>query len=188
MSRTYLDPIREALAVRALRDHVEALTPDGDERLLIDCIEGETSFLEMVDRLLEQIAEAQGDAKKVAERIDALEARQARYVRRADETRRLLERAMAVAELPKIERPTGTLSLRAGPPRVEVTDEAAIPAHYWKQPPKTLDKAALRDDLKARRKALEALPVGAPVPADLPPPVPGATLSNGAPSLSIRVA
>lgn len=170
MKRPYLDPMREALAVAALKDHLAALAADGDEVLLRDAIEGETSFGEAVDMVLRQIRGATSFAEACASEAAAINARKARFELRAERLRAGLERAFAVADLAKLERPGGTVSLRVGVQKVEVTDENLIPAPYWKQPPKVLDRAALRDHLKAGQV------------------VTGATLSNGAPVLTIRVA
>ena len=64
--------------------------------------------------------------------------------------------------------PTATLSVRAGTAKVEITDEKIIPAIYWNRPAPILDKRAVSDALKAGEA------------------IPGAVLSNAAPSLSVR--
>jgi len=58
--------------------------------------------------------------------------------------------------------------MRASPPRVEITDEAAIPAVFKVQPPPTVDKRAIAAALKSGE------------------PVPGVSLSNQPPSLAVK--
>lgn len=182
MARTpYFDPRREALAVAALRQHLTDIGVGEDPELLMDCIEGETSFNEMVDHLLGKISETTALRNALSDLISELEARERRFAARESKARRWLEEALTLAELPKIERPGATVSLRAGIPKVEVVDEALIPDRYWKFPPRVLDKRLLGDDLKDRRNA------NADRSRDPLPNIPGATLSNGPPVLSIRV-
>lgn len=184
-----IDPMKHAIAAKSLRDSIQALDGE-DEILLLDTIEGETGLFEAVDALLNRMLDNRARATGLDSVIADLTERKRRFERRVDTDRALIEQAMGVAELPKLERPIATLSLAKRAPGVEVTDEAAIPAEFWKTGNPTLDKKALGAALKARAEALEALPsdpgereaaMGA-----LPPEIPGATLSNGAPSLSAR--
>lgn len=166
--KNYIDPLKEAQAAAALRESLRQLGEGDDHTLLLDSIEGETSLLEAIDKLLLGIAEAEGLARGVRGAIAELEAREARFEKRAEAGRAVIEQAMMVAELPKLERPTGTLSLVARGPKVEVTEEAEIPAEFWKTGDPRLDKKSLLAALKEGRA------------------VPGACLSNAAPSLTIR--
>lgn len=61
-----------------------------------------------------------------------------------------------------------TASVSRGRAAVAITDEAAIPPHLMRQPPPAPDKAAIAKLLKEGK------------------PVPGASLGNAAPTLSIR--
>lgn len=165
-----LDPIKEALAVAALQESLRQLGAEGDEALLMNSIEGETSLLEAIDRLLLTIAEAAGLAQGAHAAAQGLSARAERLEKRADAARAVIEQALMIAELEKLERPTATLSLVRRPPKLEITEEADIPADYWKLGDPKLDKKALLAALKDGRG------------------VPGACLSNSAPSLTIRSA
>lgn len=167
---SHLDPIKEAKAVQTLRESLRQLGEADDETLLLDSIEGETSLIEAVDKLLLGIAEDQGleaGARKAAAEI---EARAARFARRSEAARSLIEQALMVADLDKLERPTATLSLVRRAPKVEIVEESEIPAEFWKTGDPRLDKKALAAALKD----------GASVP--------GACLSNCPPSLTIRTA
>lgn len=165
MSR--IDPIREAQAVASLRASIAAL--DADDGLLIDTIEGETSLFEAMDKIMARMTEDKALVVGIDQIIADLTTRKTRVETRIEHDRALIEQAMMTADLDKIERPAGTLSLTKRAPKLVVTDEADIPADFWKAGKPTLDKKALA----------EALKDGATVA--------GAVLSNSAPSLTIRV-
>jgi len=139
-----------------------------DPVLMLDMIEGETSLLEAIDKLLVGIAETQGLEAGARSAAAAIVARAERFAKRAEEARGLIEQALAVAELDKLERPAATLSLVRRAPKVEIAEEAEIPAEFWKPGDPRLDKKALLTALKEGRA------------------VPGAALSNCPPSLTIR--
>lgn len=163
--RTWLDPIKEAKAVAALRATIADL--NGDDELLADTIEGETSLFEVIDSLLLRMADSRVQIDGAAVVIGDLESRQARFKARLDTDRAMIEQAMMIAELTTVERPVATLSLANRPPKVMIETEADIPAEFWKAAEPTLDRKALLAALKERS-------------------IPGATLSNQAPSLTVR--
>lgn len=164
----WLDPIKEAKAVASLRESLRQMGLEDDETLIADSIEGETSLYEAVDKLLLSIAEAEGLAKGARQAAADIDHRAERFDKRAEAGRAIIEQALMVAELEKIERPAATLFLARRAPKLELTDEADIPAEFWKTGDPTLDRKALAAALKGGR------------------PVPGACLSNCAPSLTVR--
>lgn len=187
------DPIREAKAAAALRESLAA-TAGGDGELLVDMIEGETSLFETIDALLVSIHADTGIVSGISGMQEALESRKTRFQSRIERARALIEQALMIAEIDApVERAGGTLTLAKRAPSLVVTDEAEIPSGYWKAGKPTLDKTALTADLreaaKARAAALEIEDAAARAAALalLTDPVPGATLSNAAPSLTIRV-
>lgn len=156
---------REAEAARNLLAQINA---DGDDDLAHDMIEGETSLLEAIDRALDEIDECdvvivgcKTKEAQMAERRGRAEARQERL-------RALIEQAMLTCELRTAKRPTATLTVRDVPPKPIYSDEAAIPARFWKQPDPVLDKKAITEAVKNGEE------------------VPGVTMSNGSTSLTIR--
>jgi hypothetical protein len=191
-----LDPTKEAQAVAALKESLRALGEGDDEALLLDSIEGETSFYEVVDAILDCIGDDDAMADAIDARIGALKARKERFTKRIETNKALLEQAFITADLPKIERPAATLYLSNRAPKVIIETESDIPARFWKPADPVLDKKALGEALKARREAIEALPTEPGEARDLAlaelaekfPDIPGATLSNGTRSLSIRTA
>ena len=164
---SYIDPIKEAQAVASLRESIAAL--DADDALLMDTIEGETSLLEAMDKIMFRMTEDKALAAGIEQIIADLTSRKTRVETRLEHDRALIEQAMMTADLDKIERPAGTLSLTKRAAKLVITDEADIPGDFWKPGKPTLDKKALT----------EALKDGATVA--------GAVLSNSAPSLTIRV-
>lgn len=167
--KSYVDPIKEAEAIRSLRQALECIGEGEDAQLLLDMIEGETSFCEAIDRLLLAVVEDEALQQGALQAADALKVRAGRLTQRAEITRGLIEQAMLAADLPKLERPSATLSMVHRPPKLEVAEEAEIPAEFWKLGDPKLDKKMLLAALKAGRT------------------IPGACLSNSAPSLTIRM-
>lgn len=159
---------RQALAAKNLRESIVQLA-QGDEDMILDMTEGETSLFECIDTLLEQNthdgALIEGTAKVMAD----LDARAARVQKRVDTRRALIEQAMLTAEIKKLERPTATLTMANRAASLRIDSEADIPAEFWVAAAPKLDRKALSAALKEGR------------------PVTGAALSNAAPSLTVRV-
>jgi len=159
---------REAEAAKAIRESLAKLG-ETDPDLLLDMTEGETSLFECIDALLLRMAADKAMIVGTESVISDLESRKRRVERRTEFDRGLIEQAMAIAELPKIERPAATLSLAARAPSLRIESEPDIPAEFWTAGAPTLERKALTDALKSGR------------------PIPGAALSNAAPSLTVRV-
>lgn len=187
---SYLDPIKEAQAVTAIRLGLAAIGEADDDALLTDTIEGQTQLFEVVDIVLERMLSAEVMIEGIEAVEKKLSARKVRYEQRIKSDRALIEQAMTIADLTKIERATATLSLANRPPSLNITEESDIPAEFWKPGDPSLDRKGLTAALKAREKALNALPEDpderAAAIAALSPEIPGACLSNGAPSITIR--
>ena len=158
---------RETEAVRALKASIGSLA-EQDPDLLADMIEGETGLFECFDAMLAANAQDAAFAEACSRAADDMKARAARFEARIGARRALIEQAMMVAEVTKVERPLATLSLATRAPAVLITEEPEIPARFWKAGKPTLDRKAIGDALKAGE------------------PVPGACLTNQAPSLTIR--
>lgn len=157
---------REALAARNLRESLGQLADDED--LALDMIEGETSLVECIDKLLEQNTADRALVEGIAKVMSELDGRGARVERRIDMRRALIEQAMMTAEIKKLERPTATLTMANRRPSLRIDDEASIPAEFWTAGAPKLDRKALTAALAER-------------------PVAGAALSNAAPSLTVRI-
>jgi len=138
-----------------------------DEVLRADMIEGETEAFEFLSRLVRHIGETTAFAEGLAGYRNDLGLRIDRLSRREDALRALAFKIMQTADLPKAELPEATLSIRRGNPKVIITDETVVPDEYCRfkrEPNKSVIKAALETGEH----------------------IPGATLSNAEPSLTIR--
>lgn len=140
-----------------------------DAELIATTIEGETDLTEVASKALCRILELNGMMDGIAGMIASLKDRGERLEKQRDNLRSLLGVAMEVGCLKRLETPLATASLRAVPPKAEIINEAVIPARFWKKQEPKLDKKAVLDALKAKE------------------PVPGATLSNGGMTVSIKV-
>lgn len=157
----------ETEAAQRLKEKLIA-TYGEDEDLIRDMVEGETSLREAIGHAALELAAVEGEKEGIEIALAKLKARLTRYCERAQGIRDAIQVAMETAELTSLKTPAATLFMRASPPRLEVTEEAAIPAVFFKQPPPVLDKKAVSDALKAKQD------------------VPGAVLSNQPPALSVR--
>jgi len=189
---------RQTEAVKALRADLAAAGAGDDEDLALDAIEGETGFLEAVAAVLLSIDEDAVLLAGIKARKEELTERERRIKAGVERKRAMIERAMTIAETPKLTLPIATLSLARRPPGLAVIDEAMIPATFWRTPvppPPELDRTALTERLRERAKAVaEAL--GNDDPAERAkalaaanaahPPIAGVDLDNGSVSLTVR--
>ena len=185
---------RETEAAKLLIAGLRETIGEEDMALLADTLEGETNLFEAIDTALAEIDETEALVSGLKEKENQFFSRRRAMEERLKRFRALIEQAMAVAEQMKLRRPTATLTLRTLPPDVVVLQESDIPSEFFvpqPPPPPKLDKAALRNALRARQAQIEAVAnladpearkqALAPFPA-----IPGATLNNGSLSLQIR--
>jgi hypothetical protein len=133
-----------------------------------DTIEGETGLHEAIASVVALMREDEILMLGITEMLTSLEARRHRLEERAKRCRAAIEQAMNIGELTRLDLPEASLTLKRVPPGVEITDEAKIPAEFWKAQDPKLDKAALKAALKDGRA------------------VDGATLGNGGITVQIR--
>lgn len=155
----------EAICARIRHDFPEL---EDDEVLRLDTLDGETDAKALLRRLVERMADVDAMACGLEGYIEDIQKRKARFVRRVDYHRALIDRVLEALDVPKVELDIATLSRRPSPARVVIANEEAIPAEFWRvtrSPDKNAIKAALKDGTT----------------------IPGAFLSNGEPSLTIRM-
>lgn len=140
-----------------------------DAQLILDTIEGETDLAEACVAVLEECNEDEILIKGLAVHIADLTTRKGRMEKSVETRRNIILMAMEKAGLGTIRSPLGTMSARPTPPKAVIADEALIPAKFWKPSDPKLDRAALVDALKSGEQ------------------IPGASLSNGGVTLSVRV-
>lgn len=132
-------------------------------------VESETNLQEAMHAALKRLAELNGLMNGIVGMIANLKDRGERLEKQRDTIRELLCVAMETAGQKKLETPLGTVSLRAVPPKAEIIDEALIPSRFWKPQDPKLDRKAVLDALKAKEA------------------IPGATLSNGGMTISVKL-
>lgn len=140
----------------------------GDEDAADIAIESETNLKEAIATGTRRILELDGMVAGIGAMLATLKERSDRLDRQRVTLRTAINVAMEAAGMKKVELAEATLSLRPVPPSVQIIDESAIPSRFMKPQPPKLDKRAMLDALKAHE------------------PIPGATLSNGGTTLSIR--
>ncbi len=152
----------------ALRERLLAEDPSLDEQTLADTLEGLTDLNEVIAAIVRAAVTDEALSDGLRTRIGEMLERQSRLDDRAAKRRQIACEAMMGAAIKKITAPDLTISLRAGTPSLVVIDETAIPQSYWVARQPRLDRQSLQADLKR----------GAAVP--------GVTLNNSEPVLSVR--
>lgn len=194
---------KEKEAVAVLLGHLKSLAVDTDSEespdaeLIKDTIEGETNFLEALDKAVESIAMDKAHLEALDALTEKISVRKERKKARIEMTQTAILNALEMAGMDRHEGPLATISQAKKPLKVIVTDESAIPSTWFKTPeppPPSLDKAALLDYFKARIERLEAIekmpesdrPAAREVMLKDYPAVPGAELSNREIRLNVR--
>jgi hypothetical protein len=158
-------------AARVLHATYRDIVQD-DEAARHDLVEGETNLHEALHACIERLAELKALQAGIKTAADTLKARKDRFEGQEERLRAAMLAAMEVASLPRLETPLGTVSRKAVPPSVVVTSEADVPSQFWKRADPTLDRRALL-------AALKELPAGERIP--------GAELSNGGATISVKL-
>ena len=165
MSFSPLD--NEANLAERIKAELLGEDPDLDERTLLDTLEGCTNIMEMLGAAV-RTAVYYGHVIEMQKRRKAeLELRQERTEMEMYRLRDKVRDIMLRTGIKQLREPDFTVSLRATPPKVIVTDEAQIPTDYWELRPH-LNKQFLLDKLKAGAQ------------------IDGAVLSNAGMSLNVR--
>jgi hypothetical protein len=160
-----LDPIHIKHQIGNLRVSYPELVEDDDAWLL--AIESETDLDKMLTAIVRQIEDTKALLDGTAERLADLQARKLRFARRVESLRTLAFKMLDAAGMKKLELPEATLSVRAGQPRL-IGDNANLPDELCiisREP----DRTKIKDALKAGQE------------------VPGFSMSNAEPSISIRI-
>jgi hypothetical protein len=142
-----------------------------DEEALEVSVASETSLCEVASAVLAAIDD---DEALIAGSLEQVEQRQARILRLRERNKRrraALARALDEAGLPRLPLPEALLSLSKRGPAPDVYDETQVPDHFWKE------------EVKVTRKLDRAAIAAALAEAN---DVPGARLTNGGVSLSVR--
>jgi Siphovirus Gp157 len=139
-----------------------------DEDFRADVFEGETALEYVLTKLVAMSRDASTMADAIKLRMGDLSERKARFDRKEEAARKLIMSVMERADLSKLQLVEATLSMRQLPPSPIVTDETVLPDN------------CVRIERKPDMKAIKA-------EIDGGRDVPGVAMSNGKPSLTIRV-
>ncbi len=149
-----------------LLEKLRADFPDADEQTLADTVDGLTNLTEMLGAVVRSQLDDQALASALRARLAAMQERLSSLESGAAKKRSLvtsvMERALKLTEA------DFTTSLRATQAPLILTDEAQIPADYWRPQPPKLDRQGLIRALKAGHT------------------IEGATLGNGGLTISVR--
>ena len=153
---------------RVLIANLQDLLGD-DAEAMATAVEGETNLREAIGAGLARLVELDALMNGIAGAIANLKDRGERFEQQRDSIRTAIATAMEAGGVKKVEHAIGTVSLKTVPPKAIITDEASIPARFWKPSDPKLDKRAVLDALKSSEA------------------VPGAELSNGSMTIQIKV-
>lgn len=138
-----------------------------DEQAAADMIEGETSLDEAMSKAVKRIAALETMDTALTLMAEQIGARRSRLKAQGDSLRTAITIALEATHTKRLELPFATVSRRVVPPKAQIITEAEIPSQFWKRADPKVDMRAL----------LAALKEG---------PVPGAELSNGSETISIK--
>jgi len=166
MDSRLIGPVAEEY--RHLRTEILADYPElaDDIETLSDSLDGISSAQDIVRALIREAIEDKAMAEAVAGLARDYTDRKNYLEGRAEKRRAVALRLMQAMDERSIKAPEFTVSVRAVPPKVEVYDEEALPEGVW-----DYKRHLNRERLK------EAVAAG---------PVPGARLTNGGETISVR--
>ena len=154
---------------QAVRERIKAREPDIDEQTLADTVEGLTELPDIIEAIIRSALVDEALSKGLRCRIAEMQDRLSRLQDRASKRRQIAKDVMVDLDLKKINAPDFTASVRPGLPALLILNEEDVPPTYWQPSEPHLNRQELARDLK---HGVE---------------ITGATLSEPAPILSVRV-
>jgi hypothetical protein len=158
-----------AINYHAIRDRIRAQDPQIDEQTLADTVEGLTDVHEILQAVIRAALSDEALILGLKCRISDMEGRLERLRDRAAKRRQIARDVMVELDLKKLNAPDFTATIREGMPSLVVFNEDAVPSIYWQPSEPRLKRQELAYELKQGAE------------------VPGVTLSNPEPVLSVRV-
>lgn len=134
-------------AAKLLRSMLLEIDPD-DKELARDTIEAETNLKEAIGAVLKDMLEDEITMLGLNEVIKTLTSRMERISLRYDRHKMAIQKAMALAEVQRLDYPEGTVGLRRVPPGLFIEDEQKIPPQYFDPQPAKISKSRLKEALK----------------------------------------
>ena len=139
-----------------------------DEQTLLDTLEGLTELHEQLTEIIRSANKDAAFADATNTQMQRLRDRKAALVQRAERKKQVCLHYMEMAGLKRIDAPDMTVTRKAVPPGVQITDAETIPDNFCRfkrEPNKTAIKAALKEGWD----------------------VPGATLTNGGETIQVKI-
>jgi hypothetical protein len=158
-----------AINYRTVRERIRTQDPQIEEQTLADTVEGLTDLHEIVAAILRSALADEALSAALRCRIADMQGRLDRLQDRASKRRQIAKDVMVDLGLKTLTAPDFTASVREGLPALVVINEDDVPSIYWQPGEPRLKRQALASDLKQGAE------------------VPGASLSNPEPVLSVRV-
>ena len=157
------------IAYQALRERIRSQDPSIDNQTLAEAVEQLTDVNEILTAVIRSALSDEALASGLKVRIGEMEERLERLQNRASKRRQIAKDAMLELDIQKIAAPDFSVSIRPGPPALQVLDEAAVPSIYWQPSARRLKRQELLSELKTGTE------------------IEGVALSNPEPILSVRV-
>lgn len=152
--------------IRRWAEEIKELTDD--EETFLDTLDGQTDFMDILERLARYRLEATAYEDAARAMAETYTSRAKRLAEKQIRLAEMIGEIMDTIEKDKIALPTATISRTKPRTKVEIIDEAQIPTQ--------LHRIKSSPDLTAIKKQLEAGEI-----------VPGAQLTEGKPSITVRV-
>ena len=150
------------------REKLREEFPNADDETLSDTLEGLSDLSDQLAEVVRSALEDESFHGALKLRLGEMRERAARLAHRAEKKRQLVTETMAKADIRRMVLPDITVTLRLGQPALVVTEEEHIPKTFWKAQPPKLDRQGLFTTLKEGHA------------------IPGASLGNGQPTISVR--
>lgn len=115
---------------------------------LVDTLEGETELFEALLMVSDEIAERTTMSAAIKQRIDDLSVRKSRIDKAAETLRSIITQSMDRAGIKTIPGDLCTMTLSDTPSGSTVTDEAQLPAKYFKIVDPVINKKLIGEDMK----------------------------------------
>lgn len=147
---------------------------DADDEAVIDTTSGEMDLEDLLVRMVRAARQRLAEAEVCAEQIKALSERKKRHADAAEKLRGLVAGAMIETGLTRLSPGDFTASASLTKPKAEVIVEEDLPPFYTKTVRKP-DMESIKGEFQ--RCQVEAQPFD----------IPGVAISNGRPSLTVRV-
>jgi hypothetical protein len=158
-------------AMRLQIENIKLIYPEllQDDQAWSATLESETDFHELLTDIVRRIEDCKALASGTKDRLEELATRKQRFEHNIETFRTILFNLMQAAELTKLVLPEATLSIRAGQPQLIGDNDAEALLPEFRKVSVTPNREAIKEALKAGET------------------VPGFSLSNATPTISIRI-